>query len=196
MVISADRPGARLRFHSWTGLAHQELSPVADRAIPKSMMMAWSPTSMMLAGLRSRCTMPASCAATSPGHHIPDDRQRGGHRQLAVPLQHGREIRAFEVRHRDVLDAVDLAEIVNADDVLVGHLAGEDQFLLEPALHFPRRFRVARCLGANDFEGDPLPELGVPHLVHRTHTANAENLDDVIAGAERLPDGQRTCAAG
>ena len=41
---------------------------VADRAIPKSMMRAWSvPVStMMLAGLRSRWTTPAWCAARSP----------------------------------------------------------------------------------------------------------------------------------
>ena len=36
------------------------------RAIPKSMMTALSPSIMMLAGLRSRCTTPASCAASSP----------------------------------------------------------------------------------------------------------------------------------
>ena len=39
-----------------------------------------------------------------------------------------------DVRHRDVLDAVDLAEVVDADDVLVRDLAREQQFALEAPL--------------------------------------------------------------
>ena len=39
----------------------------AERAIPKSMIIAWSSASIMtLAGFRSRCTTPAWWAATSP----------------------------------------------------------------------------------------------------------------------------------
>ena len=52
---------------------------------------------------------------------------RARHRQLAVAPQHRREVCALDVRHRDVLDAVDLAEVVDADDVLVGDLARENQ---------------------------------------------------------------------
>ena len=37
---------------------------------------------------------------------------------------------AFDKRHGEVLDAVDLAKVVNADHVLVGHLAGQQQLLL------------------------------------------------------------------
>ena len=59
--------------------------------------------------------------------------------QPAFRLQHGRQIGAVDVRHRDVLDAVDLAEIVNADDVLVGDLAGEQQLALESSFDFGRR---------------------------------------------------------
>ena len=88
------------------------------------------------------------------------------------------QIGPVEVRHRDGLDAVDLAEVVNAHDVLVRHLAGEDQLLFEPALHFPRCLGIARCLGPNDFQRDALPELGVPHLVDGAHPADPENLDD------------------
>jgi hypothetical protein len=89
-----------------------------------------------------------------------------------------------------------LAEVVNAHDVLVRHLAGEDQLLLEPALHFPCGLRVPSRLGPNDLQCDPLPELGVPHLVDGAHPADPENLDDVIANAERLPDSERTCTTG
>ena len=127
-----------------------------------------------------------------PGRDVTDDAKRPGHRELALPLQHGGEIRSLEVRHRDVLDAVDLAEIVNSDDVLVGDLAGQDQFLFEPALHFPGRKRVSRGFGTNDFERHTLRQLRVPDLVHRTHTANAQDFDDVIAGTECLTDNQWT----
>ena len=50
-------------------------SPV-ERAIPKSMISASpSPSIMMFAGLRSRCTTPAACAATSPDDDLPRDAQ-------------------------------------------------------------------------------------------------------------------------
>ena len=62
---------------------------------------------------------------------LPGEKQRARNRQLAVSVQHGREIVALHVRHRDVLDAVDLAEVVNADDVLVRDLAREQQLVLE-----------------------------------------------------------------
>ena len=41
---------------------------------------------------------------------------------------------ALDERHRQVLDAVDLAEVVDADDVLVGDLAGQHQLALEALL--------------------------------------------------------------
>ena len=53
------------------------------------------------------------------------------------------QVVALNERHRDVLDAVDLAEIVNADDVLVGDLPRQQQFLLEPLLDVRRRAAAA-----------------------------------------------------
>ncbi len=55
------------------------VSPAVDRAMPKSMINAWSSASiMMLAGFRSRCTTLASCAATSPDATcLAIDRARG-----------------------------------------------------------------------------------------------------------------------
>ena len=62
-------------------------------------------------------------------------------------LEDGREVRALDVRHRDVLDAVDLAEVVNADDVLVRDLAREQQLALEAPLDFSRRVGSAITSG-------------------------------------------------
>ena len=121
-----------------------------------------------------------------PGHYVANDPKRGRHAKLPIALQDRGEIRALEERHRDVLDAVDFTEIVNADNVLVGHLASQDEFLLEPALHFPGRLRVACRFGTDDFERDALPQFRIPDLVHGTHAANSENFDDVVTGAKRL----------
>ena len=186
-VTSAGQPGAHPGGAGRDWPLVGDVLPVADRAIPKSMMMAWSADQHDVGGLEIAVHDAGFVRRHEPGHDVPDD-ATAPRAPAACPsrFEHGREIRALEVRHRDVLDAVDLAEIVNADDVLVRDLAGEDQLLLEPALHLPRRIRVARRLGADDFERDPLPELRVPHLVHRAHPANAQHFDDVIAGAERL----------
>ena len=94
---------------------------------------------MMLAGFRSRWTTPALCASTRPGDDGARDAQHLRNRQLALALQNRGEVRAVDVRHRDVLDAVDLAEIVNADDVLVRDLARQQQLALEAPLDFGRR---------------------------------------------------------
>ncbi len=126
------------------------------------------------------------------GCHITDDPKSGADRELAFLLQHGREIRPLEIRHRDVLDAVDFPEVVNADDVLVGDLAREDQFLLEPPLHFARGSRIARRFRANHFQCDVLPQLGVPDVIDGAHAADTQHSDGMVAGAKRLADGKRS----
>ena len=64
---------------------------------------------------------------------LPGERHDLRDRQ-ALLAQDRRQVAALDVRHRDVLDAVDLAEVVNADDVLVRDLTREEQLLLEAPL--------------------------------------------------------------
>ena len=99
-------------------------------------------------------------------------------RQLAV-ARAPRQVRALDVRHRDVLDAVDLAEVVNADDVLVRDLPREQQLLLEAALDLVRRVAVLRDLRADDLQRDGDVEFGVPRLIDGAHAADAEQSKDV-----------------
>ena len=115
-----------------------------------------------------------------------------GDRQLAFLVQHRREVRAVDVRHRDVLDVADVAEVVNAHDVLVRDLAGEQQLALEPPCDFGGQRRIGHHLRADDLDGDRDSELRVPCLIHRTHTADAQQPDDVIARTECLADGKRS----
>src|SRR5207244_7637506 len=104
--------------------------------------------------------------------------------QLDVAPQRCREVVALDVRHRDVLDAVELPDVVDADDVLVRHLAGEEQFLLQPVLGLGRRAFLR--IGANHLQRDRDAELGIPRLVDGAHAADAEQLDDVIPRTNRL----------
>ena len=92
----------------------------------------------MLAGFRSRCTMPDLVRGAKPGHHLARERQRPRDGQLAFRREQAREVGAVHERHRDVLDAVDLAEVVNADDVGVRDLPREHELALEPALELLR----------------------------------------------------------
>ena len=131
-----------------------------------------------------------------PGDDGARDAQHPRHRQLAVALQNRREVGAIDVRHRDVLDAVDLAEVVNADDVLVRHLTREQQLALEAPLDFRSRRRIRHHLRTDHFDRDGNAQLRVPGLVHRAHAADAEQTNDVIAGAERLADHQRAFLLG
>ncbi len=123
-----------------------------------------------------------------PGGDAARDDHHARHRQLAFALEDGREVLALDKRHRDVLEAVDLADVVDADDVLVGDLAGEQQLLLEPLLEHPRRARVGGHFGADHLERHRHAQLFVPRLVDGAHAAGAEQLDDVIAVAEVLAD--------
>ena len=162
--------------------------PEVDRATPKSITRpSPSASTMMLAGLRSRCTTPARWAAPSP-----DATLRAmiitRHRQLALALEDGGQVLALEERHRDVLEAVDLADVVDADDVLVRDLAGEQQLLLEPLLEHAGGQRIGGHFGTDGLQRHRDAELGVPGLVDGAHAARAQQLDDVIALAEVLAD--------
>ncbi len=98
----------------------------------------------------------------------------------------GAKLLALDEGHGDELDAVDLAEFVDADHVLVGDLARQQELLLETALEHRRRRRVRGHLWPNHLERDDDAELGVPRLIHSAHAADAEQADDVIARAEWL----------
>src|SRR2546427_945509 len=117
---------------------------------------------------------------------LADKFQPARYLQLALLPQHRREIGALDVWHRDVLHAFDVAEIVNADDVLVRDLAREQQLLLELPLDLRRRVRVDGGVGADQLQGDRDAELRVPGVVDRAHAADPEQPDDVITGAEYL----------
>ena len=147
---------------------------------------------MMLAGLRSRWTTPASCASTSPRTTGRSIRSASGTDTVPSRLRIVEQVLALDEGHGDVLDAVDLAEVVDPHHVLVGDLAGQQQLPFEPPVELLGHDRVLRHLGADHLEGHRDIELVVPRLVDRAHAAETEQLVDPIAGAEGLPEIQRT----
>ena len=96
------------------------------------------------------------------GRHLTRDGHHRGHRQAAGLPQHRGEVVAFDERHRDVLDAVDLAHVVDAHDVAMRHLAGQQQLLLEPPFDVARGRRVLGHLGADDLHARPSPRARSP----------------------------------
>ena len=127
-----------------------------------------------------------------PRGDLPGDSQGSRQRQASLLPQDRREVGSLDVRHRDVLDAVDLAEIVNADDVLVSDLARQEEFALEAPLEFVRRVEILHRLGANDLDRDGDLQHLVPGLIDGPHSACAEQALDVVPAAEVLTDLKRT----
>ena len=114
--------------------------------------------------------------------------------EMPFLAQHLREVASLDVRHREVLDAVDFAEIVDAHDVLVRDLTREEQLTLEAAFHFARRVRVGAHFRPNDFESDRDAQLGIPRLVDDAHAAGAKLPQDAVACPERRAGRERTRA--
>jgi hypothetical protein len=121
-----------------------------------------------------------------PGGDLPRDRHHRGDRQGAGLLQGAGEVFAFDVRHRDVLDTVDFAQVVNAHDVLVRDLTREQQFLFEATLDLGSHRHVPGDFRSNHFERDRHAQLGIPGLIDRAHAAYPEKANDQVSRAELL----------
>src|SRR5918994_7820107 len=105
--------------------------------------------------------------ADQTGDDAACDAQRAGERELLLAIEGRREIRSLDEGHRDVFDTLDLAEIVNADDVWMRDLPREQQLALEPALDLLRARRVGGDLGTNHFDRDVDAQFRIPRLIHR-----------------------------
>ena len=109
-----------------------------------------------------------------PLRHLARDRHDPGHRQLALTAQQVGQRLAGNERHGQVLEAVDIADVVNADDVLVGDLTGQHQLALEAQLEVPCSSGVQLRTRANHLDGDAHTQLVVERVVDRAHAAGAE----------------------
>src|ERR1035438_1962551 len=102
-------------------------------------------------------------------------------RELSFAAQDGAQILAVEVLHADEADALSLAQVENADHVLMRDVAGENELLLEA-----RKNRgIRRQFRTDDLERDQAVELAVPSLVDGAHAALPENAKDLVAFTEK-----------
>ena len=73
---------------------------------------------------------------------------------------------------------------MDADDVPVRDLAGEQQFLLEPPLEGACGLRIGGNLRAHRLERDCDPQILVERFVNRPHPAGAEQPQDAVTASE------------
>ena len=130
--------------------------------------------------------MPLSCAAASPATTCRAIEQRARHREFPVAAQHVGERLPFDEGHRQVLDALDVADVVNADDVLVRDLPREHELALEAKFEIARRRRVRLRGGPDHLDGDADAQLVIERLVDGAHAAGAEQFEDRVARADLI----------
>ena len=140
----------------------------------------------MLAGFEIPVHDTLLVRGTHARHDLAEDGERARHREAALTSHHLPQGEPVHERHGDVLDAVDFTEVVDAYHVGVRDLPGEHQLALEAAFGVDRRGRIGADAGSDGLDGDGNAKLVVPRLVDGAHAAHAEQLDDVVAVAERL----------
>ena len=147
--------------------------------------------SMTLAGLMSRCTMPArwlySSAARTPDVIRERPPASPACELLGEQLAHGAALDVLhdDVRHLDrraagLGDEV-LAAVVDRDDRRVVERRGGLGLAAEPLVEL----RVPRQVGAQHLDGDGAAEAGVVADVDLGHPAAAEQLAHLVASAEQ-----------
>ena len=125
----------------------------ARPARPKSVMRTRpSASSMMLAGLRSRCSTPQSCAAARPAQ-IWRAISVARSREAADALQQPGQIFAVDQLHRQEHAAVVLADVVDAADVAVRHLARDAHLVVE----LGEPLRISATAGSRNFSATFCP---------------------------------------
>ena len=120
-----------------------------------------------VSGFQRLAELPGDCDAPIDG-------------QSPFPFQLLVQVLALDVSHRDKLDAFDVAQIMDPQDVFVGNLARQQQLLFE-ALH---RLRVGHQIGTHQLQRYRAIEIVVVGFVDGTHASLAELRFDAVARTE------------
>ena len=152
-------------------------SPTAAR--PKSMIRTSpAPSSMMLAGLRSRCSTPLACAAASPAHSLRAISSALIYRQPSDAAQQRGEILAVDVLHRQN-SSPSLRRCRRRDRRSGANLPRHADLVVEP-----REGAVVGAQRRQELQRDRLAELEVVGAVDLAHAAAPEQPDDAEAIGE------------
>ncbi len=132
--------------------------------------------------LRLQVAVDDACAVGGVERHtyLANDLHRFLWRKLSLfPVQLSK-VASFDKFHSDELHAVRFGKIVDADHVLVRHLVRGHQFLLES-----RQDRgIAGHLRADQFQGHYAFHFAVFRFIDRSHSAFAEQRQNLIAPAK------------
>ncbi len=122
--------------------------------------------------------------------HLLNDRNCFLRSKLGPLMDDGGEIFALDILHRDELYPLRFAQVINTDDIAVGDLGGEDQFLFEAV----ENGTVAGQVRANHFQGHHAAQLNVLGFVNGAHAAFAQQAQYLIAVRQQVPGGQDSVA--
>ena len=142
---------------------------------------------MMLAGFRSRCSTPRSCAGRSPAQIFRANSIALSCGQPADPAEERREVLAVDVLHRQEVQPVDLAEVVDAADVRVRDLPRDPHLVAEPR---QRRFG-SRSRRRQELERDRSGRGSGRRRGRPRPSRPARDAEDAIAPASTVTAGKR-----
>ena len=104
--------------------------------------------------------------------------------ELLLFLNERAQIVTLDKLHGDELHSVGVAEIVDANDILVSDLMGEQEFLLES--------RQDRCIGGefrpDQFQSHGTVKFPVVGFVDGAHPALTQQLQDLVAATQHIAD--------
>ena len=132
---------------------------------------------MTLAGLRSRCSTPRSCAAASPAQICRAISMRPLLGEAADALQQRGEILAVDVLHRQEHAAVGPRRCRRRGRRSVRHLPRDAHFVVEPR----EPLRILGHRRRQELQRDGLPEAEILGAVDLAHAAAAEQAEDAVA---------------
>ena len=145
------------------------------------MMMTWPrPSIITLAGFRSRCRTPFSCAAANPAQSLRAVSDGLVDGQASDAAEQRAEIFAIHELHGNVMQSFGDADVVDAADVGVGDLARDADFVVEAG----EGAIVGGGGFGQEFQGDGLAEREVGGAVDFAHAAAAQESGDTIAAGD------------
>ena len=102
-------------------------------------------------------------------------------RELSRAAQERAQVLAVDVFHTDEADAIGLAQVVDADHVLVRNVARENQLLLEAL----QNRGIGRQFGTDHLKRDQAVEFAVARLVDRAHAALPQHTQNLVTSTEK-----------
>ena len=152
------------------------------------MITTWPrPSSMMLAGFKSRCRTPLVWAAAKSGAEMARDVERFVGRKPSDAAQQRSEILAVDILHGEKCLAVDLAHVIHAANIGMGHSPRHSHFVAK-AFEQPL---IAGGFVGKKLHRDGLAERQIVRAVDLAHAAFAQQSDDAVARRDQ-PSGKES----